>query len=148
MKTLLKITAILIIIVMTCTLLLPGSSAIAKKKSKSAGLSEEQITQMVGTIDKLTKKVYALGLFSPQDNENLINIKMQLDDSMLLSPDVQLAPLYYKAATLYKMRDYNDEAIECYKTILENFPDTALAPKATEQLKKMGVTVAPSIPKE
>ena len=37
------------------------------------------------------------------------------------------------------------EAIDCYKTILENFSDTALAPKATAALLEMGVEVtAPS----
>ena len=34
------------------------------------------------------------------------------------------------------------EAIECYQTILENFSDTALAPKARTALESLGVTVA------
>ena len=60
---------------------------------------------------------------------------------MLIAPDLSLAPLYYKAANLYKAREYKQEAIDCYQTILENFPDTALAPKARQALSAMGVTV-------
>ena len=33
------------------------------------------------------------------------------------------------------------EAIDCYKVILENFSNTAFAPKAVEQLKTMGITI-------
>ena len=33
------------------------------------------------------------------------------------------------------------EAIECYQTVLENFSDTALAPKARTALAELGVTV-------
>ena len=60
---------------------------------------------------------------------------------MLIAPDAGLAPLYYKAANLYRTRDYKKEAIDCYQTILENFPDTALAPKARQALKDMGVEI-------
>ena len=42
---------------------------------------------------------------------------------------------------LWIAREYKKEAIECYQTILENFPDTALAPKASQALKKLGVEV-------
>lgn len=113
----------------------------AKKSSKKGGISEEEMTAMSTTIDSLTKKMYAKGLFSPQDNENLIDIKIKLDNQMLVSPDVTLAPLYYKVGLLYKSRDMKDESIECFQTVLENFADTALAPKAAAQLKSMGVEV-------
>ena len=40
-----------------------------------------------------------------------------------------------------------DESVESFQTILENFADTALAPKAAAQLKSMGVEVkAPAAP--
>ena len=42
---------------------------------------------------------------------------------------------------MYKMREMTDEATECFQTILENFGDTALAPKAYQALKDMGVDV-------
>lgn len=114
----------------------------AKKASKGGGvISPQDMTEMSDTIDNLTKKVYANSLFSPEDNSNMIQIKIKLDNQMLIAPDIGLAPLYYKAANLYKAREYKNESIECYQTILENFPDTALAPKARQALKAMGIEV-------
>lgn len=123
--------------------------SVEAKKSKKGGISEEDMTAMSITVDNLTKKMYANCLFSPQDNENLIDIKIKLDNQMLVTPDPSLAPLYYRIAILYKSREMKDESIECFQTILENFADTALAPKAAAQLKAMGVEVkAPTKPAE
>lgn len=119
----------------------------ADAKKAKGGISEEDMTTMSTTVDKLTKKMYANGLFSPEDNENLIDIKIKLDNQMLIAPDPSLAPLYYRIGILYKSREMKDESIECFQTILENFADTALAPKAAAQLKTMGVEVkAPGAP--
>lgn len=111
----------------------------AKKSSK---LSKEAIAQMSEDIDNLTKKIYARALLSPQDNETLIGIKIQLDNQMLSAANTELAPLYYKAGNVYRLRDMKPEAIDCYQTILENFSDTALAPKARAALEEMGIKVA------
>ncbi len=108
---------------------------------KSAKLSKEAVQQMSDDIDTLTKKIYSRTLLSPEDNETLIGIKIQLDNQMLMSPATEMAPLYYKAGNVYKLRDMNSEAIDCYQTILENFRDTALAPKAQAALEDLGVTV-------
>ena len=124
-----------------------GIETVEAKKSKKGGISEEDMTTMSTTVDTLTKKMYGNGLFSPEDNENLIDIKIKLDNQMLVAPDATLAPLYYRIGMLYKSRDMKDEAIDCFQTILENFADTALAPKATAQLKLLGVAVkAPAAP--
>ena len=96
---------------------------------------------MSDSIDKLTQKIYGRALLSPQDNEELIGIKIKLDNQMLMSSSTELAPLYYKAGNVYKLRDMKPEAIECYQTILENFSDTALAPKAKAALESLGVSV-------
>ena len=112
----------------------------AKKSSKK--LAPEAIENMTATIDNLTKKVYGHALLSPEDNQNLIEIKIKLDNQMLVATDTSLAPLYYKAGYLYKMRDMNQEAVECFQTILENFADTALAPKTRNSLRKMRIQVA------
>lgn len=111
----------------------------AKKASK---LSNEAIEQMNNDIDYLTKKIYARALLSPQDNETLIGIKIQLDNQMLMASATEMAPLYYKAANVYMLRGMEKEAIDCYKTILENFSDTALAPKARTALEDLGIEVA------
>lgn len=122
-------------------------SADAKKSSKGGAIAQADLDAMSLTVDTLTKKMYGNGLFSPEDNENLIDIKLKLDNQMLIASDPTLAPLYYKIAILFKSRDMKDESIECFQTVLENFATTALAPKAAAQLKSMGVEVkAPTAP--
>lgn len=111
----------------------------AKKSSK---LSKEAVQQMSDDIDNITKKIYARALLSPKDNETLIGIKIQLDNQMLVATATELAPLYYKAGNVYKLRGMKPEAIDCYQTILENFSDTALAPKARAALSELGIEVA------
>lgn len=137
-----KKTLILLLIGMIVFVMASKDSMAAKKSKKTAGsITQEDINTMSDTIDRLTRKVYSNSLFSPEDNSNMIQIKIKLDNQMLVAPDVSLAPLYYKAGNLYKSREYKNEAIECYQTILENFPDTALAPKAAQALKAMGVEI-------
>ena len=117
----------------------------AKKGSK---ISKEAVQQMSDDIDNLTKKIYARALLSPQDNETLIGIKIQLDNQMLVATATELAPLYYKAGQVYKLRHMETEAIDCYQTILENFADTALAPKARAALAELGIEVAEPVKTE
>lgn len=114
----------------------------AKKSSK---LSKEAVQEMSDNIDNLTKKIYARALLSPQDNETLIGIKIQLDNQMLVATATEMAPLYYKAGNVYKLRGMKAEAIDCYQTILENFSDTALAPKARAALAELGITISAPI---
>lgn len=122
-------------------------NAVDAKKAAKGGIAEEDMTAMSTTVDNLTKKMYGNGLFSPEDNQNLIDIKIKLDNQMLIASDPSLAPLYYKIGVLLKSRDMKDDAVDCFQTILENFADTALAPKASAQLKLMGVDVkAPGTP--
>lgn len=137
-----KKTIVLLLIGFVIFVMASKDSMAAKRSRRgSTGISQEEMNTMSSTIDNLTKKVYAASLFSPTENSQLIDIKIKLDNQMLVAPDVALAPLYFKAGNLYKAREYRTEAIECYQTILENFPDTALAPKAVKALKDMGVKV-------
>lgn len=117
------------------------ASAAPKKKTKTS-LNQEQLEAINKNLNTLTRKVYANSLFSPQENETMINIKLDLDDAMLKAVSPEYAPLYHMEANLLKKRGYKNEAIECYQTILENFSDTAFAPKARQELTKMGVTIA------
>ena len=117
----------------------------AKKSSK---ISKEAVQQMSDDIDNITRKIYARALLSPKDNETLIGIKIQLDNQMLVATATELAPLYYKVGNVYKLRKMNPEAIECYKTILENFSDTALAPKARAALAELGIEVTAPVQSE
>ena len=127
--------------IITLFLLLSAISLDVSAAKKSAKLSKEDIAQMSDTIDNLTKKIYGRALLSPQDNEELIGIKIKLDNQMLMAANPALAPLYFKAGNIYKLRNMKSEAIECYQTVLENFSDTTLAPKARASLEEMGVEV-------
>ena len=115
---------------------------------KSGKISKEMVQQMSDDIDNLTKKIYARALLSPKDNETLIGIKIQLDNQMLVATATELAPLYYKAGNVYKLRNMNAEAIDCYQTILENFSSTALAPKARAALAELGIEVTTPVETE
>ena len=132
---------ILVLITVTFLLLTAISLDVSAAK-KSSKLSKEDIAEMSDTIDKLTQKIYGRSLLSPQDNEDLIGIKIKLDNQMLMATNPALAPLYYKAGNIYRLRDMKPEAIECYQTVLENFSETALAPKAKTALEQMGVVVS------
>lgn len=136
-----KILVLLIIGVIIFAIAAKDSEAARRTKRGPAAIPQEELTGMSNTIDNLTKKVYSASLFSPEENSSMINIKIKLDNQMLLAPDPSLAPLYFKAGNLYRAREYRTEAIECYQTILENFPDTALAPKARKALSDMGIKV-------
>lgn len=132
----------IILSVLTIFLLLTAISLDVSAAKKSAKLSKEDIAEMSDTIDRLTQKIYGRALLSPADNEELIGIKIRLDNQMLMASNPSLAPLYYKAGNIYKLRGMKPEAIECYQTVLENFSETALAPKARAALEQMGVEVA------
>lgn len=118
-----------------------GVSAFAAVKQKAGGISDNELAVMSISIDEVTKKIYSGVFLSPTDTSALIGIKLKLDDNMLQSPDVRYTPLYYKLGKIYQKRGKRQEAIECYQTIIENFPDTALAPKAAYELKNMGINV-------
>lgn len=117
------------------------TEALAKKSKKQAGIDPKQFEQLQEDVQYLTKKIYASSLFAPSDNEKMIEIKLLLDKAMLSSPDPTFAPMYYKAGIIYAAREFKDEAEECFQAILENFGDTALAPKARKELGKMGIEV-------
>lgn len=122
-------------------LLLSAISLDVSAAKKAGKISKEEVQEMSDNLDNITKKIYGRSLLSPKDNETLIGIKIKLDNSMLVATASELAPLYYKAGNVYKLREMKPEAIDCYQTILENFSDTALAPKARQALTELGVTI-------
>jgi len=141
-KTFICITAIALAFAASFVIEDSALAAPKSKKKVKASLSEEQLLEMNKDLNTLTRKVYSNSLFSPQENEKMITIKLDLDDAMLKMVAPEYAPLYYLEANLLKKRNYKNEAIDCYQTILENFKDTAFAPKARQELLKMGVTIA------
>lgn len=115
----------------------------AKKSSKKAakGMTAEEYEKINQTIDHLTKKVYAKSLFSPEENEEMIGVKIKLDNELLITQEPSLSQLYYKVGNLYRMRGLKTAAIDCYQVILENFVDTPFATKSQRELENMGVKI-------
>ena len=118
-----------------------GSSVFAAAKQKVSGITDNELAVMSISIDEVIRKMYSGIFLSPTDTSALIGIKLKLDDNMLQSPDIRYTPLYYKLGKIYQKRGKRQEAIECFQTIIENFPDTALAPKAAYELKNMGINI-------
>lgn len=112
-----------------------------KDKKEAPKVDEEQLNQMTQKIDLLTRKYYTRELYSPEDSDNLINLKLQLDEIMNTTPEPVYAPLYYKLGNLFKLRGMKAECIDCLKTVVENFSDTAYGPKSREVLSEMGIVI-------
>jgi len=117
---------------------LPANAA---KGGKKKGMPAETINEIVQKTDTLTKKIYEKELYTPEDANTLISLKLQLDEQMDILPDAAFAPIYYKIGNIFKMRGQESDAIVCYQTILENFSQTAYAPKSKEILESMGVEI-------
>jgi len=139
-KTIKKNLALTIIFAAICASFSTNQTVFAAKAKK---MTQEEFTQLSANVGNLTKKIYANGLFSPKDNETLIDAKDKLDTALLAGPGkFDLAQAYFKIGFVYKNREYRDDAIECYQTILENFPDSPYYLKSLNELKKMGVKIA------
>ena len=113
----------------------------AKKAGKKKGLAPEVITEIVEKTDNLTKKIYERELYTPEDANTLISLKLQLDEQMDILPEASFAPIYFKIGNIFRLRGQDQDAIACYQTILENFSQTAYAPKSKEILESMGVEI-------
>ena len=113
----------------------------AKKASKKKGLAPEVITEITQKTDNLTKKIYEKELYTPEDANTLISLKLQLDEQMDILPEAAFAPIYFKLGNIFKMRGADKDAIICYRTVLENFSQTVYAPKSKEILESMGVEI-------
>lgn len=134
------VAVILGILIVAGTLSTNGLADAKGKKAKK--LTDEEMTALTTSVNTLVKKVYASALFSPKDNENLVDLKIKLDSALpanTANPD--FAMLYYKAGIVYREREYKEDSIDCFKTILENFPGTPYASKAMYELKKMNVKI-------
>ena len=138
-----KILLTILCILVGAFCLIPEQPADAAKKSssKKPSISKEEMIELSSSVDTYTRKIYANSLFAPADIEKIIEIKLKLDTQMLVAADPEFAPLYFKIGNIYKAREYKDEAIDCYQTILENFSDTAFYPKAKRNLESMGVEI-------
>ncbi len=138
-QTLSILVLFLFIVGLVLNQVLPADAA--KKNAKKKGMAPEAIQEIVEKTDALTKKIYERELYTPEDANTLITLKLQLDEQMDVLPEASFAPIYYKIGNIFKMRGENEDAIVCYQTVLENFSQTAYAPKSREILESMGVEI-------
>ncbi len=129
----------LLIVALILNQALPADAA--KKAVKKKGVSQEFLDDITTKVDNLTKKIYEKELYTPNDANQLIGLKLQLDEQMDILSEASFAPLYFKIGNIYRLRGQEKEAISCYQTILENFSETAYGPKARDILTEMGVEI-------
>lgn len=132
------IIPILLIALFIFNQVLPANAA---KSAKKKGVSPEVITEYTDKIDGLTKKIYERELYTPEDANQLIDLKLKLDEQMDNMSEAAFAPLYFKLGNIFRMRGEEKDAVICYQTILENFSDTAYGPKSKDILTEMGVEI-------
>ena len=138
MKQLLSILIpIIIVIALVLNQALPADAAKGKKK----GISQEKLDEYTQNIDDLTKKIYRKELYTPEDADKLITLKLQLDEQMDILPETDFAPLYYKLGNIFRLRGSDKDAIICFQTVIENFSQTAYGPKSRDSLNEMGVEI-------
>ena len=140
MKKILSILIpVLFIVALVLNQAMPANAA--KKTSKKKGMNQEMLKDINEGVNLLTKKIYERELYTPEDLNRLIDLKIKADDQMDLSPDPALAPVYFKLGNIFKMRGQEKEAIVFYQTVLENFLDTAYGPKSRDILTQMGIEI-------
>ena len=109
----------LLIVALILNQALPADAA--KKAVKKKGVSQDFLDDITTKVDNLTKKIYEKELYTPNDANQLIGLKLQLDEQMDILSEASFAPLYFKIGNIYTLRGQEKEAISCYQTILENF---------------------------
>ncbi len=138
-QTLSILVLFLFIVALVLNQVLPADAA--KKAVKKKGVNQEFLDDITTKVDNLTKKIYEKELYTPNDANQLIGLKLQLDEQMDILSEASFAPLYFKIGNIYRLRGQEKEAISCYQTILENFSETAYGPKARDILTEMGVEI-------
>lgn len=135
------LTAIIPVILLLFFALNQALPADAAKNAKKKGVSQEFLDEYTENIDNLTKKIYERELYTPEDANKLIGLKLKLDEQMDILSEASFAPLYFKIGNIFRLRGEEKDAINCYQTILENFSDTAYGPKSRDILTEMGVEI-------
>ncbi len=138
-QTLSVIVLLMLAVALILNQVLPADAA--RNSAKKKGINQEELTKMNETVNSLVKKIYQRELYTPEDSNTLIELKLKLDERMDILPEASFAPIYFKLGSIFKMRGMEKEAINCYQTILENFSDTAYGPKSRDILSEMGIEI-------
>jgi len=133
-------STILILLILVVSVIFISPQAVAVKKSKKSAIAPEDLDKLTVSVNRLVKKVYSSSLFAPADNDELFESKMKVDTEIQgESPDPAFADLVYKIAFILKEREFKDDSIEYYRTVMDKFPDSPYVAKAAEELRKLGV---------
>ncbi len=109
---------------------------------KTANNPEEEIKKIEQDVEDLTKKIYSSSLFSADDINKLIEIKTYLNsiaDTNLRNPSYP--KLFFEAAFLLNEREFKQDAIQYYKIVTENFPETLYSKRASDELQSLGIGI-------
>lgn len=138
-----QVLSIFVLLMMAIALILNQAlpADAAKGSAKKKGIAQEELDEIITATDDLTKKIYERELYTPEDTKTLAGLKIKLDSRMDILPETSFAPIYFKLGEIFRKRGEESDAITCYKTILENFYDTAYGPKSREILTQMGVEI-------
>ncbi len=129
-----------ILIILVVSFLFISPQAVAVKKAKKSSMLPEDLDKLKISVNKLVKKVYSSSLFSPTDNDALFDAKIQTDTEIEGdSPDPAFADIVYKIAFVLKEREYKEDAVIYFRTVMDKFPDSPYVPRAVEELRKLGV---------
>lgn len=118
--------------------------AFGQAEGKQATQTEvnEGIEKAGIVIDELTKKIYAAHLFSPQDTDKLIQLKIDLLKIWEKNPtNKSLAKPLYETAVLLMQRELFDDSKEIINIVIENFPKYS-ADEEEEEEEGEGSTVS------
>lgn len=131
---------ILILLILVVSLIFISPQAFAVKKSKKTAMTPEDFDKLTISVNRLVKKVYSASLFAPSDNDELFDAKMKVDTEIQgESPDASYADLVYKIAFILEQREFKDDAIIYFRSVMDKFPDSPYVPRAAEELRKLGV---------
>lgn len=120
-------------------MLFAQKSTNAEGKQATQTEVNEGIEEAQKTISMLTKKIYAKSLFSPTDNDKLIELKMNLYNLWSKNPtNKTLAEPLYTTGQLLIQREMYEEATEILNIVIESFPPFSASSEDDEEESEEG----------
>ena len=90
-------------------------------------------------LETIYSKAASNGKLSKKDLSKLNHYKADAL-SMLESKDSNIVPILYLSGNTYRVINKKEDAIECYRTIVEYFPTAPVVRKSIMYLRKYGIT--------
>lgn len=123
----------MVFLALIATLVWPDTAEAAGK-----GKVNKQLTAISQTLGVLSAKSQARGLFSAEEEGQLVNAKLELLELMKdQEGNAAMAKPLYQAAWLYQQREWYQDALDTYSYLVKNFGDTPYASRAKVELPKL-----------